>query len=88
MTSGSRPRGAYGDVYPSDDQGMLGRAFSGNDQSCSRSPKCGSCKFATVRFVIHISSQAHPNIEPCLHTFTAYGVQKARSQPEITFTNL
>lgn len=31
MTSGGRPRGTYGDVYPSNGQGMLGGAFSGTD---------------------------------------------------------
>ena len=31
MTSGSRPRGTYGDVYPANNQGMLGGAFSGTD---------------------------------------------------------
>lgn len=33
MTSGGGPRGTYGDVYASNDQGMLGGAFSGADHA-------------------------------------------------------
>ena len=80
MTSGGRPRGTYGDVYPPNDQGMVGGAFSGNDGSCTRLPNCGTCRFTTLLFVLHITSQTCLVIESLSqHPYFLHMVQDTKS---------